>query len=238
MAFDAVLDGVLLALPAPAAGSPGAAQRFACPVGVRLFDLLAEDAIDLRDLPFDARRARLEAWFARAAPAGMELSPLLAFADAADLARLRAAGGPAASAGLVLKRRDSAYGDGGAWLRWPPAPQVILAVLMYAERGSAAPYTVGLWDGAALVPVGKAGSGLTEAETRWLDGWIGAHTSARFGPVREVEKALVLEVAFDSAAASARHKAGVVLRGARIVAVRREAVASAAGRLAALTGGR
>ena len=230
MAFDAVLDAVLLA--------PGATPRLARPAAVRLFDLLFENGEDLRALPFDARRARLEAWFARAAPAGMDLSPLLGFADAADLARRLAAGGPEGSAGLVLKRRDSAYGAGGAWWRWPPAPRVIAAVLMYAERGSAAPYAVGLWDGAALVPVGKAASGLAEAETHWLDGWIGAHTIARFGPVREVEKALVLEVAFDAAAASTRHKAGVVLRGARIVAVRREAVASEAGRLAALTGGR
>jgi len=118
-----------------------------------------------------------------------------------------------------------------------PAPRVIATVLMYAERGSGADYTVGLWDGAALVPVGKAGAGLAEAEARWLDAWIGAHTIARFGPVREVEKALVLTVAFDAAEASTRHKAGVVLRGARIVAVRREAAASEAGRLAAVTGG-
>ena len=220
MDFDAVLDGVLLAPPAPAE--------------VRLFDLLAEDGVDLRDLPFDARRARLEAWCARAAPSGMALSPLLAFADAAALARLRAAGGPAGSAGLMLKRRDSAYGDGGAWRHWPPAPRVIQAVLMYAERGAAAPYTVGLWDGAALVPVGKAGSALTEAGTQWLDRWIGAHTIARFGPVRDVEKTLVLEVAFDSAAVSARHKAGVVLRGARVVAVRQDAQPAAVGRVAAL----
>lgn len=230
MDFDAMLDGVLL--------GPGATPRLARPVGVRLFDLLFEDGADLRALPFDARRARLEAWFARAAPAGMDLSPLLGFADAADLARRLAAGGPEGSAGLLLKRRDSAYGAGGAWWRWPPAPRVIAAVLMYAERGPVALYTVGLWDGAALVPVGKAACGLAEAETQWLDGWIGAHTIARFGPVREVEKVLVLEVAFDSAEASARHKAGVVLRGARIVAVRREAEAAAAGRLAAVTGGR
>ena len=234
MAFDAVLDGVRLALPAPPEAVPGAAPR----ATLRLFDLLAADGEDLRALPFDARRARLEAWFALAAPAGMALSPLLGFADAADLAQLCAAGGPEGSAGLVLKRRDSAYGAGGAWWRWLPAPRTIAAVLMYAERGSAADYTLGLWDGAALVPVGKAGSGLTEAETRWLDWWIGAHTIARFGPVREVEKALVLEVAFEKAEASARHKAGVVLRGARIVALRREAEAAAAGRLAAVTGAR
>ena len=249
MDFHAVLDGALLALEAPAqaaalrrrldrpaarAGAPPAG-----PVGVRLFDLLVEGTEDLRALSFDRRRARLEAWFARAAPAGMELSPLLPVADAADLARRHAAGAPG-SAGLMLKRGDSPYLAGrthGAWRSFKPEPRRIDAVLMYAERsagaggGPYADYTFGLWDGDALVPVGKAAPGGTEAERLWLDQWIGAHGIARFGPVREVEKTLVLEVAFESAEAAPRRKSGVALRHPRIVRPRADTPAAEADRL-------
>ena len=80
---------------------------------------------------------------------------------------------------------------------------------MYAQRGSGkrssyySDYTFGAWrDGdsgeAELVPVGKAYFGFTDEELRELDRWVRDHTVDRFGPVREVEPKLVLEVAFDS----------------------------------------
>ena len=53
----------------------------------------------------------------------------------------------------------------------------------------------------------------------------------RFGPVREVEKALVLEVAFDAAQRSSRHKSGVALRFPRIARIRRDKPAEEADRL-------
>ena len=46
------------------------------------------------------------------------------------------------------------------------------------------------------------------------------HTVERFGPVREVEKSLVLEVAFDSIHASTRHKSGLAMRFPRISRIR------------------
>jgi DNA ligase-1 len=49
---------------------------------------------------------------------------------------------------------------------------------------------------------------------------VRAHTTASFGPVREVDKTLVFEVAFDSAQASTRHKSGVALRFPRINRIR------------------
>ena len=81
---------------------------------------------------------------------------------------------------------------------------------MYAQRGHGkrssyySDYTFGLWreEGTGkeeLVPVGKAYFGFTDQELAFLDRWIRNHTTARFGPVREVEKAMVLEVAFDAA---------------------------------------
>jgi DNA ligase-1 len=53
----------------------------------------------------------------------------------------------------------------------------------------------------------------------------------RFGPVAEVEKALVLEIAFDAAQGSARHKSGVALRFPRINRIRWDKPASEADEL-------
>ena len=88
---------------------------------------------------------------------------------------------------------------------------------MYAQRGHGkrssfySDYTFGAWRGDALVPVGKAYSGFTDEELRRLDNWVRSHTTNRFGPVREVEPKLVLEVAFDSVHRSNRHKSGIAM---------------------------
>ena len=101
--FHAVLDGELLVvrggrgLVAPFADLQQRLNRktapAACcatfPVGVRLYDLLFDGEEDLRAMPFDARRARLEAWFARVQPAPMDLSPLIAFSSLEELSALR-----------------------------------------------------------------------------------------------------------------------------------------------------
>ena len=90
MEFHAVLDGELLVMRdgvvAPFAElqqrlnrrSVGAKMLREYPAAVRLYDLLFEATEDLRPLPFDARRPRLEAWFARTRPARMDLSELIA----------------------------------------------------------------------------------------------------------------------------------------------------------------
>jgi DNA ligase-1 len=67
-----------------------------------------------------------------------------------------------------------------------------------------------------------------------LDRWIRAHTVQRFGPVREVEKSLVLEVAFDSVHKSTRHKSGVAMRFPRVSRIRIDKPAAEADRLANL----
>ncbi len=84
------------------------------------------------------------------------------------------------------------------------------------------------------MPVGKAYSGYTDAELTYLDRWIRNHTTARFGPVREVEKQLVFEVGFDAAQLSSRHKSGVALRFPRILRLRPDKPAAEADQLAAV----
>jgi DNA ligase 1 len=215
------------------------------PVGVRLYDLLFDGTEDLRPLPFDARRTRLEDWVARVAPARMDLSPQIAFASMAQLGAIRDGARAASIEGLMLKRADSPYVAGrqkGLWWKWKRDPLSIDAVLMYAQRGHGkrssfySDYTFGLWrpdgsGGEELVPIGKAYSGYTDAELAWLDRWIRNHTVGRFGPVREVEKSLVLEVIFDAAQLSSRHKSGVALRFPRIARIRTDKPASEADRL-------
>ncbi len=97
---------------------------------------------------------------------------------------------------------------------------------MYAQRGHGkrssfySDYTFGAWEGGSLVPVGKAYSGFTDDELKSLDKWVRDRTTARYGPVREVEPGLVFEVAFDSVHFSKRHKSGVAMRFPRISRIR------------------
>ncbi len=85
-----------------------------------------------------------------------------------------------------------------------------------------------------MLPVGKAYFGFTDAELKWLDQWVRSHTLNRFGPVREVEKSLVVEVAFDSIAASTRHKSGLAMRFPRIARIRTDKPAAEADHVATL----
>jgi len=199
------------------------------PAFVRLYDMLFEGDADLRALPFDARRARLEAWFQAAPRRRLDLSPLLAFGSWDDLAAKRDGARSNAIEGLMLKRADSAYVAGrpkGPWFKWKRGPLTIDCVLMYAQRGHGkrssyySDYTFGCWQAQELVPVGKAYFGFTDAELTELDKWVRNHTTNRFGPVREVEPGLVFEVAFDSVHRSSRHRSGLALRFPRISRIR------------------
>jgi DNA ligase 1 len=257
MDFHAVLDGELLVIRdgqvAPFADLQQRLNRKVVsarmmddyPVGIRLYDMLFEGSDDVRSLPFDARRARLEAWYAQTRPARMDLSELIRFSSLDELMALRDGARAASIEGLMLKRGDSAYLPGrvkGLWWKWKRDPLTIDAVLLYAQRGHGkrssyySDYTFGLWRDDELVPVGKAYFGFTDQELMFLDRWIRNHTVARFGPVREVEKSLVLEVAFDAAQLSNRHKSGVALRFPRIARIRTDKPAAEADRLESLMG--
>ncbi|MEP9402958.1 cisplatin damage response ATP-dependent DNA ligase [Sphingomonas sp. VNH70] len=218
------------------------------PAFVRLYDILFDGAQDLRDLPWTARRARLEAFVPRLDPATFDLSRLIDATDFAALTALRAGARDSAIEGVMLKRRTSPYVGGrrvGLWYKWKRDPLVADCVLMYAQRGSGkrssfySDYTFGCWTadpaaGGELLPVGKAYSGFTDAELKDLDRFVRQHTTARFGPVREVEKSLVFEVAFDSIHASKRHKSGVAMRFPRISRIRRDKPAVEADHIATL----
>ena len=210
------------------------------PIHLRAYDLLAEGDTDLRELTFLERRTRLEEFVARLDDPRIDLSPVIPFASWEALMAARAdpaSAGAGADAdaveGVMLKRRDAVYLPGrpkGQWWKWKRDPHVIDAVLMYAQRGHGkrssyySDYTFGVWtsgeQGEQLVPVGKAYFGFTDEELLQIDRFVRRNTIEKFGPVREVihepEQGLVLEVAFEGLARSARHKSGVAMRFPRI----------------------
>jgi DNA ligase-1 len=204
------------------------------PAFVRLYDVLVDGREDVRALPWHERRARLETIVATLDPHRFDLSGLIQ-ADSFDaLAEIRAGARDASIEGMMLKRRDSLYVPGrrvGLWYKWKRDPLTADCVVMYAQRGSGkrssfySDYTFGCWTGpeqgeGELLPVGKAYMGFTDEELAWLDRFVRNHTVQRFGPVREVEKSLVFEVAFDSIHLSKRHKSGVAMRFPRIARIR------------------
>jgi DNA ligase-1 len=214
------------------------------PAHLRAYDLLVDGCEDLRELPFAARRERLEALIARTGDPRIDISPLIPFATWDDLTAARqnpAAAGAGADAdaveGVMLKRRDALYVPGrpkGLWWKWKRDPFTVDAVLLYAQRGHGkrssyySDYTFGVWtagdDGDELVPVGKAYFGFTDEELIQIDRYVRRNTVERFGPVREVvhepDQGLVLEVAFEGLQRSTRHKSGLAMRFPRISRLR------------------
>ena len=215
------------------------------PAFVRAYDLLFDDGEDLRPLPWHARRARLEALMPRLDPARFDLSELIVADSWGALAQLRDGARDAAIEGIMLKQRDAAYVAGrraGLWYKWKREAQRVDCVLMYAQRGSGkrssfySDFTFGCWTGdpdagGELVPVGKAYFGFTDDELKMLDRHVRQHTVAKFGPVRETDKSLVFEVAFDSVHTSNRHKSGVAMRFPRIARIRTDKPAHEADRI-------
>jgi DNA ligase-1 len=210
------------------------------PAFVRLYDILFDGGEDLRALPWEARRARLEAFVPTLDPERFDLSALIEAKSFGQLEEIRAGARDAAIEGVMLKRRDSPYLPGrktGLWYKWKRDPLIADCVLMYAARGSGkrssfySDYTFGCWTeegGGDLLPVGKAYFGFTDEELLWLDRFVRNHTVQRFGPVREVERRLVLEVAFDSIHLSKRHKSGLAMRFPRISRIRTDKPAAEA----------
>ncbi|MEM7652088.1 MAG: cisplatin damage response ATP-dependent DNA ligase [Pseudomonadota bacterium] len=249
VAFDAVVDGELL-VSVPGASAPFADNQLGsfndlqqrlnrktvskkmlsdAPAFVRVYDILFDGKEDLRALPFDERRHRLERWVSQNPCSRMDLSEQIPFSGLDELMELRETARATDREGLMLKHRDSPYLAGrprGPWFKWKRDALVADCVLMYAQRGHGkrssfySDYTFGAWENGSLVPVGKAYSGFTDEELKSLDKWVRDRTTARYGPVREVEPGLVFEVAFDSVHFSKRHKSGVAMRFPRISRIR------------------
>ncbi|MGB7407651.1 MAG: cisplatin damage response ATP-dependent DNA ligase [Pontixanthobacter sp.] len=215
------------------------------PAFVRLYDALQIDGEDLRAMGWEDRRKQLEAFMPRLPDTHFDISRVVHADSFEQLAEIRESTRDDAIEGLMLKRRNSPYVTGrktGLWYKWKRDPLLVDCVMMYAQRGSGkrssfySDYTFGCWDGdpdegADLLPVGKAYSGFTDAELKKLDRFVRQNTLNRFGPVREVKREMVLEVAFDSAHESKRHKSGLSMRFPRIHRIRWDKPAHEADRI-------
>ena len=244
---DVILDGEILAvrdgviLPFAALQkrlgrkTVGAALLAETPVVYVVYDVLFLDGAVLLEQPLSERRAALDSlpWIAPLQPSLLARESSLAVIDA-HFAAARARG----NEGLMIKDPRSAYAPGRRgreWLKVKRALATLDVVVTAAEVGHGkrrtvlSDYTFAVRrsaDDPTLLNIGKAYSGLTDAEIAELTEWFKAHTIQRFGRVHLVEPQIVLEVAFDAVQASPRHKSGFALRFPRIVRLRPDKPAS------------
>jgi len=131
--------------------------------------------------------------------------------------------------GLMIKDINSVYTPGRrgrSWLKLKRELATLDVVVTAAEYGHGkrvkvlSDYTFAVRNGDRLLNVGKAYSGLTDAEIAELTEWFMHHTIVDHGFVREVEPTIVLEVAFNAVMKSDRHNSGFALRFPRILRIR------------------
>jgi len=145
--------------------------------------------------------------------------------------------------GLMVKDPTSPYTPGRrglGWLKMKKALATLDCVVVGVEvghgkrHGVLSDYTFAVRDNGtgALVTIGKAYTGLTDAEIAEMTRWFEAHTISTHGRYRVVEPVVVVEIAFDVIMRSARHRSGYALRFPRIVRIRTDKPAAEADTLA------
>jgi len=250
LAWNGILDGEILAwrdgavLPFIALQarlgrkSPSAAIRAEVPVIYVAFDVLglgggdAPVAALLRE-PLEDRRRRLEGLGLPLAGDGgvFALSHLVSVTSDEALEDAFLGARERRNEGLMVKDPRSIYSPGRrglGWLKMKKALATIDCVVVGVEvghgkrHGVLSDYTFAVrdTDNDRLVTIGKAYSGLTDAEIAEMTAWFEAHTLQRFGRYRQVEPTVVVEVAFDVIVRSKRHQSGYSLRFPRIANLR------------------
>ncbi len=135
--------------------------------------------------------------------------------------------------GLMVKNPESFYSPGRRGMFWFKLKKelatldvVVVAVeLGHGKRNHVlSDYTFAVRDEATgqLSTIGKAYSGLTDAEIAELTEHFKKQTIVNRGRYSEVKPDVVLEIAFDSIQPSTRHSSGLALRFPRIKAIRRD----------------
>ncbi|HEY9402289.1 MAG TPA: ATP-dependent DNA ligase, partial [Pyrinomonadaceae bacterium] len=212
------------------------------PVVFIAYDLLYAGGRVMFDEPLASRRAALEGLLTNNHPvagntaAALRLSEAKLLSEVALLdAEFDAARGRG-NEGLMIKDPRSSYKPGKRgreWLKLKRALATLDVVVTAVEVGHGkrrnllSDYTFAVRrsaDDAELLNVGKAYSGLTDAELAELTEWFRAHTLEEFahGRVRTVEPRIILEVTFDRVQVSKRHKSGYALRFPRILRLRED----------------
>ena len=157
------------------------------------------------------------------------LAPELTADSPSDLEEIFAAARERGNEGLMIKDVNSPYTPGRrgkSWLKLKKELATLDVVVTAVEWGHGkrnkvlSDYTFAVRDGEQLLNVGKAYSGLTDAEIAEMTEWFLAHTLDDQGFRRTVEPKIVLEVAFNNMMRSTRHESGYALRFPRILRVR------------------
>jgi DNA ligase 1 len=199
------------------------------PVSFVAFDLLYLDGEPLIDIPLADRRRRLETLLSGEAVSAVRIAPQspcdsvnavqLAFRDS-----LRAG-----HEGIVVKLPESPYTPGRRgrlWFKLKEPLATLDVVVTAVEFGHGkrhavlSDYTFAVRDGSRLLNIGKAYSGLTDAEISEYTRYFLEHTTEDQGFRRIVEPKIVIEVAFNNIQRSTRHASGYALRFPRIVRLR------------------
>lgn len=194
------------------------------PVVYAIFDVLRLDGVSLMRAPLSERRARLEA---------LHFSPSILMAevlrvhDAEAIETAFRAARDRGNEGLMAKDPASLYLPGRrglAWIKLKKEFATLDVVVVAVEYGHGrrnkvlSDYTFAVRDEktGALLPIGKAYSGLTDAEIAEMTPKFLEMCTNRKGNRLEVTPEVVIEVAFDSIQPSERHASGLALRFPRI----------------------
>ncbi len=199
------------------------------PVRFAAFDLLYQDGDLLLDQPLEHRRTRLE----KLLPLGSSLPVYAAAATrCSSVAGIRQAFEDSLAAGhegIVVKRPESFYTPGRRGRSWFKLKEpfatldVVVTAVEYGHgkrHGLLSDYTFSVRDGGKLLTIGKAYSGLTDAEIKSGTEYFLQHTTEDLGGCRIVEPTVVIEVAFNNIQKSQRHESGYALRFPRILRLR------------------
>jgi len=202
------------------------------PVIFVAYDLMYAGGVVLTDEPLEIRRKKLEALMMKTDVVRLSTARRFSDVDALDqeFSDARARG----NEGLMIKSPDSAYKPGRRgrdWLKLKRAIATLDVVVTAVEVGHGkrrnllSDYTFAVRrseDSDELLNIGKAYSGLTDAELAEMTEWFKAHTLKEFahGRVRLVMPLVVIEVTFDRVQESKRHKSGYALRFPRILRLR------------------
>jgi DNA ligase 1 len=197
------------------------------PVQFIAFDLLSMGGQNCLDLPLRERRERLEKlWLAP-----LQLARITLVHSEEEIEHAFTEALARGNEGLMIKDPASAYSPGRrglAWLKLKQATATLDCVVVGAEYGHGkrkdvlSDYTFAVRDGATgqLKTIGKAYSGLTDAEIASLTRHFLGKTISQHGRFLAVQPDTVLEIAFDILQPSDRHDSGLAMRFPRIVRVR------------------
>src|SRR5206468_6706386 len=179
--------------------------------------------------PLRERIAKMRGIVWGQAPSTIRLGHSSEVRDAAHVDELFDASRARANEGLVIKDPNSIYTPGRrgkSWLKYKKALATLDCVVTYAEyghgkrRGVLSDVTFAVRRDNELVNIGKAYSGLTDAEIAQLTEHFQRTMIERYGSVLRVEPQIVLEIAFDRIQESKRHKSGYAMRFPRIARIR------------------